>query len=878
MAVTETSYTGNGSTTNYSFTFPYLKSTDIEVQLNASVTTNWSLANATTIQFTAPSGGATSTQESGGAPKSAVKIKILRKTNIDSLAATFYPGSAIKSEDLNDNSTQNIYVSQEINDRYFANTGGTMTGDLTIGEDASIIFEGATDNDYETTLAVTDPTADRTITIPDISGTILIEGKANSITSGMIVDGAVATADIAADAIDGTRIADDAVNSEHLAADSIDAEHYAPGSVDATALASGSVIAAKIGADAVDGTKIADDSINSEHYVAASIDNEHLADDAVGADELAADAVVNASVAAGAAIEFTKLENLDSSKILVGNGSNKATEVALSGDITINNAGVSAIGANTVEIGMLDCEQTTISDSDSHIPTSGAVVDYVASQIAPIGGFEVIADDESFPNTQPGTGVVISISDAAGLSINSSGVSTNADTLDNTTVTINGFPSELRGGVGGNADPYVLGAGTGLMVKSTGSSQTYDYHQVMIKESDFVQLSDDINDFNSRYRIGTRTANNHSSNDDGDLFFDTGTNKMYVYDGAYDSGGSWGEVTSVGEFKVLGIKDNGQAHDGSGPTFNGSNDQYDLFEGTSDASISQAAQLLVVLNGVLQKPNDGGWSGSNEGFHLDGADGIRFCDPPPSGSTLYVTKCGSAVAVNVPADGTVTEAKMNISNDGTNGQFLSKQSGNTGGMTWADVPAGVGGANGVTFNDGVYANWGNSSDLKIAYDGSSNIGQIYISDVPLQILTGTGRELQFWHDDSGSDNAQFAHIKDTDIWCKGHFVTGNQGELRLNDADSSKYVGFKSPATVANNKIWTLPAADGSSGQALTTDGSAALSWSNVESTVANGAIYINDDEITDDYTVAAGKGAHSVGPITLTGCTVTVNGRWVIS
>ena len=218
---------------------------------------------------------------------------------------------------------------------------------------------------------------------------------------------------------------------------------------------------------------------------------------------------------------------------------------------------------------------------------------------------------------------------------------------------------------------------------------------------------------------------------------------------------------------------------------------------------------------------------------------------------------------------------MNISNAGTNGQFLSKQSGNTGGMTWADVPAGVGGANPVTFNDGIYANWGGSSDLKIAYDGSSNLGQIYISDVPLQILTGTGRDVEFWHDDSGSNNAQFAHIKDTDIWCKGHFVTGNQGELRLNDADSSKYVGFKSPATVANNKIWTLPAADGSSGQALTTDGSSALSWSNVESTVANGAIYINDDEITDDYTVAAGKGAHSVGPITLTGATVTVNGRW---
>ena len=86
MAVTENSYTGNGSTTNYSFTFPYLKSTDVQVQVDAAVTTAWSFANATTVQFnTAPANGA--------------KIKILRDTNVDSLAATFYAGSAIKSED-----------------------------------------------------------------------------------------------------------------------------------------------------------------------------------------------------------------------------------------------------------------------------------------------------------------------------------------------------------------------------------------------------------------------------------------------------------------------------------------------------------------------------------------------------------------------------------------------------------------------------------------------------------------------------------------------------------------------------------------------------------------------------------------------------------
>ena len=84
----------------------------------------------------------------------------------------------------------------------------------------------------------------------------------------------------------------------------------------------------------------------------------------------------------------------------------------------------------------IGCEETTLTDDDTKLPTSGAVVDYVAAQLAPIGGLEVIADDESFPNTIPSAGVVISITDAAGLTVNSSGVSTNADALDNSTITL----------------------------------------------------------------------------------------------------------------------------------------------------------------------------------------------------------------------------------------------------------------------------------------------------------------------------------------------------------------------------------------------------------------------------------------------------------
>ena len=52
--------------------------------------------------------------------------------------------------------------------------------DTTFG--ANIVFEGSTADDFETTLAVTDPTADRTITLPDATGNVIIDSKAQEFT------------------------------------------------------------------------------------------------------------------------------------------------------------------------------------------------------------------------------------------------------------------------------------------------------------------------------------------------------------------------------------------------------------------------------------------------------------------------------------------------------------------------------------------------------------------------------------------------------------------------------------------------------------------------------------------------------------------------
>ena len=55
--------------------------------------------------------------------------------------------------------------------------------------------------------------------------------------------------------------------------------------------------------------------------------------------------------------------------------------------------------------------------------------------------------------------------------------------------------------------------------------------------------------------------------------------------------------------------------------------------------------------------------------------------------------------------------------------------------------------------------------------------------------------------------------------------TRHQGDIRLGDADSSHYVGFKAPATVSSSLVWTLPAADGTANYLLKTDGSGNLAW-----------------------------------------------------
>ena len=94
--------------------------------------------------------------------------------------------------------------------------GKALTFDAVPLFNSSVEFDGATAGTFKTTVTATDPTANNTITIPDITGTIITTGDSNTITSNMIAAGALSGSDLADGSIDEAKIADDAVGQDQL--------------------------------------------------------------------------------------------------------------------------------------------------------------------------------------------------------------------------------------------------------------------------------------------------------------------------------------------------------------------------------------------------------------------------------------------------------------------------------------------------------------------------------------------------------------------------------------------------------------------------------------------------------------------------------------
>jgi uncharacterized protein YjbI with pentapeptide repeats len=173
---------------------------------------------------------------------------------------------------------------------------------------------------------------------------------------------------------------------------------------------------------------------------------------------------------------------------------------------------------------------------------------------------------------------------------------------------------------------------------------------------------------------------------------------------------------------------------------------------------------------------------------------------------------------------------------------------NVGNLQTANAQITGGSVSGVSFAN-VTISSGNASFTNVtatqANLTTANIGTVQTAS--LQATGGTANSISMASVTISSGNATFTNVTATQANLTtanvGNLQTANaqitggtitvsditlnaQGDVRFADADSSNWVAFQGPATVATNVTWTLPSVDGASGEVLTTDGSGTLSWS----------------------------------------------------
>ena len=175
---------------------------------------------------------------------------------------------------------------EELDTEKLTAAGGTITGNLEIGTAGSLSFEGATANAFETTIAVVDPTADRTITLPNISGTVITTGDTGTVTSTMLLDGTIVDADINASAAIAysklaTLTSGNIVlgNASNVATSTTVTGDVTISNLGVTAIASGVIVNADIdAAAAIAGSKISPDFGAQTIATTGSIELGHASD------------------------------------------------------------------------------------------------------------------------------------------------------------------------------------------------------------------------------------------------------------------------------------------------------------------------------------------------------------------------------------------------------------------------------------------------------------------------------------------------------------------------------------------------------------------------------------------------------------------------
>ena len=187
MATTFNEATGDGSNKVFTFTFQYLKDADVKVSIDGVVqaSTKYAITTSPSTRITFNNTSITATlQESDGAPKDTLPVRVFRETEVDTAKIVFAAGSAIRAQDLNNVFEQSLFAAQE-------------------GQGPTIVKTRIADNSV-----TTEKIKDRTIKAEDIEANTITANELaqnsvgaseldnNSVASANIINGSIVDEDI----------------------------------------------------------------------------------------------------------------------------------------------------------------------------------------------------------------------------------------------------------------------------------------------------------------------------------------------------------------------------------------------------------------------------------------------------------------------------------------------------------------------------------------------------------------------------------------------------------------------------------------------------------------------------------------------------------
>ena len=691
----------NGNGGNTAFSIDTFSQDEIKVYVNEVLKQEGSGNDYQISNYTATGG---TIAWVGTAPTSNDRIRIVRQTKILNNGgnavegkATYSAGAAVKATDLNNNTKQALRSLQEHNDQLIQTYD--IQGDAITN---AKIADDQIDSEHY---------VDGSIDHQHLSN--------DCIDGDNIQDDVINSEHYVAGSIDEEHLANSAVSQNKLASNSVGTSQLINGSVNSDKILDGTIVNADVNASAaIAGTKISPDFGSQNIATTGTINNVTTTELAIldgatvttnelnildGVTSTASELNILDGVTANAT-EINKLDGLTATtaelnhvdgvtsnvqtqldgkqplntnlSVMSTMGSATASaltnlnqaEVQILDDATVTTTEINildgatvttnelnildGVTANATEINLLDGKSVVTSiagnATDAQLPSAQAVNERIVELVTEVGGFHPIANETSFPATNPdindGAGTIVSIKALSNSFTTGSGVTTHTFT--------NGAGSGNNVTITGLTQSTTFPAGRGMLVETTSTLHTYVFHRLTLDETGVADAQAAINDFDERYygALSTNPATRPSgaNRQNGDLYFNTSDGKMKVYNGSHASG-TWDDVAAPGNFFINTLSSSSGSGGGQS-AFNGTATRFTL----SNPPLT-AQQLLVSVNGVVQKPNSG--TSPSEGFAIDGAD-IIFASAPATNAPFFIVTIGSSVNIGTPSDNTVTSAKI----------------------------------------------------------------------------------------------------------------------------------------------------------------------------------------------------------------------------